>query len=57
MDMVDPRTTREAVMVIAGGLVKRSDPKHAAWDNAAVEIIAGVILFVAANKASPEKRH
>lgn len=57
LDMVDPRarTAREAAMVIADGLVKRSDPKHAAWDDTAVEIIAGTTLFVA-DQAPPEYR-
>lgn len=57
LDMVDPRarTAREAVMVIADGLVKRSDPKHAAWDDTTVEIIAGLTLFVA-EKAPLEHR-
>jgi hypothetical protein len=31
--------------VIADGLVKRSDPKHAQWDDGAVSILAGLMAF------------
>ena len=42
----DSLTAREDVEVIADGLVKRSDPKHAQWDDGAAAILAGLIAFV-----------
>ncbi|MDD9911106.1 MAG: type IV secretory system conjugative DNA transfer family protein [Ahrensia sp.] len=42
----DSLTAREDVEVIADGLVKRSDPKHAQWDDGAAAILAGIIAFV-----------
>ncbi len=48
LDDIDPvsLTSREDVLVIADGMVKRSDPKHAEWDDGARDILAGLIAFV-----------
>lgn len=48
-------TAREDVLVIADGMVKRSDPKHAEWDDGARDILAGLITFVV-SEAPPENR-
>jgi hypothetical protein len=42
--------------VIADGLVKRADPKHAQWDDGAVSILAGIMAFVLTD-VPPEKRN
>lgn len=42
----DGFTAREDVEVIADGMVKRSDPKHAQWDDGARDVLAGLIAFV-----------
>ena len=44
---IDPasRTAREDVLVIADGLVKRSDPKHEEWYAGAVSLLAGLMAF------------
>lgn len=48
---IDPasRTARGDVETIADGLVKRSDPKHAEWDDGAASVLAGVIAYVLAD--------
>ncbi len=48
---IDPSglTSREDIEVIADGMVKRSDPKHAEWDNGAAALLAGLIAFVIAD--------
>ena len=51
----DSLTSREDVEVIADGLVKRSDPKHAQWDDGAAAILAGIIAFVVSD-APEDKR-
>lgn len=47
LDMIDPESisAAEDIEVIADGLVKRSDPKHAQWDDGAAAILAGVIAY------------
>lgn len=54
---LDPerRTAREDVLVIADGLVKRSDPKHEEWYDGAVSLLAGLIAF-AVHTAPPALR-
>lgn len=51
LDGIDPasRTARGDVETIADGLVKRSDPKHAEWDDGAASVLAGVIAYVLAD--------
>lgn len=44
----DSLTGSADLEVIADGLVKRSDPKHAQWDDGAVTLLAGVMAFVIA---------
>ena len=39
--------------MIADGLVKRSDPKHAQWDDGAVTLLSGLMAFVIAE--APEE--
>lgn len=48
LDLVDPDglSAAEDIEAIADGLVKRSDPKYAQWDNGAVALLAGVIAYV-----------
>lgn len=48
MDRLDPEsfTITEDIGVIADGLVMRSNPDSAYWDNGAVTIIAGLIAYV-----------
>ena len=54
---IDPTalTAGSDLKVIADGLVKRADPKHAQWDDGAVKILAGVMAYVI-NEAPPDKR-
>ena len=52
----DGFTAREDCLVIADGMVKRHDPKHAEWDDGARDIIAGLIAFVI-ETAPPQHRH
>jgi hypothetical protein len=54
---IDPDgfTAREDVNVIADGLVRRADSRHAEWDDGARDLIAGVLAFVIA-VAPPEHR-
>lgn len=51
----DGFTSREDVEVIADGMVKRSDPKHAEWDDGARDVLAGIIAYVV-TEAPPEHR-
>ncbi len=55
---IDPAslTVRADIEVIADGLVKRSDPKHAEWDDGATALLAGVIAYVVGD-APPEHRN
>lgn len=45
---IDPAgfTAREDIEVIADGMVKRADPRHAQWDDGAAALLAGVSAFV-----------
>lgn len=54
---IDPEslTAGSDLKVIADGLVKRSDPKHAQWDDGAVKILAGIMAFIV-DDAPPENR-
>lgn len=45
----DSPTARGDVLSIADGLVKRSDPKHAEWDDGAAAVLAGVIAYTLAD--------
>lgn len=47
---IDPDgfTTREDLKVIADGMVRRTNPKNAEWDNGARDILAGVLAYVVA---------
>lgn len=49
----DSLTGSADLEVIADGLVKRSDPKHAQWDDGAVTLLAGIMAFVVAE--APEE--
>ncbi len=51
----DGFTAREDVKVIADGMVRRTNPKNAEWDNGAVNILAGVMAYVI-GEAPPEHR-
>ena len=51
----DSITVREDILVIADGMIRRADPKHAEWDDGARDILAGIIAFVI-NDAPPEYR-
>lgn len=42
----DSLTASADLEVIADGLVKRSDPKHAQWDDGAVTLLAGIMAYV-----------
>lgn len=42
----DSLTGSADLEVIADGLVKRSDPKHAQWDDGAVTLLAGLMAYV-----------
>lgn len=42
----DSLTASTDLEVIADGLVKRADPKHAQWDDGAVSILAGIMAYV-----------
>lgn len=42
----DSLTGSADLEVIADGLVKRSDPKHAQWDDGAVTLLSGLMAFV-----------
>lgn len=48
LEGIDPNgmTTRADIRAIADGLVKRHDAKHGEWDEATVDIIAGIIAFI-----------
>jgi Type IV secretory system Conjugative DNA transfer len=48
LDGLDPDslTGSADLEVIADGLVKRSDPKHAQWDDGAVTLLAGIMAYV-----------
>lgn len=54
---IDPEslTGSADLEVIADGLVKRSDPKHAQWDDGAVTLLSGLMAFVIA-EAPEDKR-
>lgn len=54
---IDPESlsAAEDIEVIADGLVKRSDPKHAQWDDGAAAILAGIIAYIVLD-APPENR-
>ncbi len=52
----DSLTASTDLEVIADGLVKRADPKHAQWDDGAVSILAGIMAFILSD-APPEKRN
>jgi len=54
---IDPEslTGSADLEVIADGLVKRSDPKHAQWDDGAVTLLSGLMAFVI-DKAPEEHR-
>lgn len=45
---IDPAgfTAREDIEVIADGIVKRADPRHAQWDDGAAALLAGIAAFV-----------
>lgn len=47
-------TAREDVEVIADGMVKRSDPKHAEWDDGARDLLAGIIAYVIGDAPSEQ---
>ena len=49
----DSLTASADLQVIADGLVKRSDPKHAQWDDGAVTLLAGIMAYVIAD--APEE--
>lgn len=51
---IESRTIGLQARVIADGLVKRTDPKHALWDDSAVTILAGLIVFVKIAEENPE---
>lgn len=51
----DSLTAREDVEVIADGLVKRSDPKHAQWDDGSAAILAGLAAFVISEAPDDKK--
>ncbi len=55
LSAIDPEslTASADLEVIADGLVKRSDPKHAQWDDGAVTVLAGIMAFVIAE--APEE--
>lgn len=55
LSAIDPQslTASADLEVIADGLVKRSDPKHAQWDDGAVTVLAGIMAFVIAE--APEE--
>lgn len=42
----DSLTGSSDLKVIADGLVKRSDPRHAQWDDGAVTVLAGIMAYV-----------
>lgn len=42
----DSLTGSADLEVIADGLVKRSDPKHAQWDDGAVTLLSGIMAYV-----------
>jgi type IV secretory pathway TraG/TraD family ATPase VirD4 len=44
----DSLTGSADLEVIADGLVKRSDPKHAQWDDGAVTLLSGIMAYVIA---------
>lgn len=48
-------SAREDVKVLADGLVRRTNPKNAEWDNGARDILAGVMAYVMLNNP-PAKR-
>ena len=50
---LDSLTASADLEVIADGLVKRSDPKHAQWDDGAVTLLAGIMAYVIAD--APEE--
>lgn len=58
MESVDPKSLRAGsdLKVIADGLVKRHDAKHAQWDNGAVSLLAGIMAFVI-DRAPKEERN
>jgi type IV secretion system protein VirD4 len=51
----DSLTASTDLEVIADGLVKRSDPKHAQWDDGAVSILAGLMAFTLS--VAPTEEH
>lgn len=51
----DSLTAGADLEVIADGLVKRSDPKHAQWDDGAASLLAGIMAYVV-EKAPEEER-
>jgi len=56
LENIDPESLRAGsdLKVIADGLVKRHDPKHAQWDNGAVSLLAGIMAFVIENAPEDE---
>jgi type IV secretory pathway TraG/TraD family ATPase VirD4 len=51
----DAMTAIEDIAVLADGMVRRTNPKNAEWDNGACTIIAGVMAHVILNNP-PERR-
>lgn len=58
LDSIDPNalTIREDIETIADGIVMRSDPKSAHWDDGAQSLIGGLIAYVKATQP-PELQH
>lgn len=54
IEAADPNA-RENLEVIADGLIVRSDPKHAQWDNGAADLLAGIMAYVC-DSAPPHLR-
>lgn len=54
---IDPNhpNAREDIRVLADGLVRRSDPSSAHWDDGALDVIAGIMAYVL-HTEEPEKR-
>lgn len=51
----DSLTAGSDLLVVADGLIKRSNPQHAEWDETAMKILAGVMGYAIAD-APPEHR-
>ena len=54
---IDPDgfTAREDLKVIADGMVRRTNPKNAEWDNGARDILAGVLAYVVATYPADQR--